>query len=207
VRSSLVYSTFGGTASGVRCVALSVSITLPKNPAVVSVHTLSILGYWRQKWWKLIEDLSRKDNTCRAHGQAGNVQSLRRPRVAGVAEIVRSSRGIEDALGIGAGTNVAGRRFIVRGQIVPQKLRQTLDAIPRHVDKNSVGSTEKGFRRDLEWNDKHDCRSRGERSQNVPYTGISSHVVIARAPAEDKVTCARKLRLQSGRRTTYLRHG
>src|SRR6266446_2334172 len=57
---------------------------------------------------------------------------------AGMTENVRSGRGIEDALGVETGANATGRRFLVHGQMVPQKLRETLDTIPRHVDnKNS----------------------------------------------------------------------
>src|SRR4029077_14530813 len=96
-----------------------------------------------QKWWKLVEDLSRENDACRAYGQAGNLQRLGRPCVAGVAEIVRSSGGIKDALGIGTGTNAAGSPFLVHGQIVPQKLRETFDTTRRHMDNNSVGGTEK----------------------------------------------------------------
>ncbi len=66
-----------------------------------------------QKWWKLVEDLSRENDACRAYGQAGNPQRLGRPCVAGVAKIVRSSGGIEDALGIETGTNAAGSPFLV----------------------------------------------------------------------------------------------
>jgi hypothetical protein len=66
-----------------------------------------------QKWWKLVEDLSRENDACRAYGQAGNPQRRGRPCVAGVAKIVRSSGGIEDALGIETGTNAAGSPFLV----------------------------------------------------------------------------------------------
>ena len=124
-----------------------------------------------------------------------------------MAEIVRSSRGIEDALGIGAGTNAARRSFLVCRQIIPQKLRKTFDAIPRDVDKKNVGSTEKHCGRDLQWNNEHDRRSRNDRPQNVPDVSASSHVVIARAPAEHQVPCVRKLRLQTRQRTPYLRQG
>ena len=40
----------------------------------------------------------------------------------GVAKIVRSSGGIEDALGIETATNAAGSPFLVCSQIVPQQL-------------------------------------------------------------------------------------
>jgi len=47
----------------------------------------------------------------------------------------------------------------------------------------------------------HDRRSRSDGPENVADARISSHVVIARSPAEDKVACARKCRLHGGQRT------
>jgi hypothetical protein len=159
-----------------------------------------------QKWWKLVEDLSRENDACRAYWQSGNPQRLGRPCVAGVAKIVRSSGGIKDALGIETGTNAAGSPFLVCSQIVPQQLRETFDTTRRHVDNNSVRNPEKRFRGHFEWNDEHDCRSRSDGPENVADARISSHVVIARSPAEDKVACARKFRFQSGQRTIYRPH-
>jgi hypothetical protein len=75
------------------------------------------------------------------------------------------------------------------------RITKTLEA-----PKNNCG-------RDLEWNGEHDRRSRNDRPQNVPDVSVSSHVVIARAPAENQVPCARKLRLQNRQRTPYLRQG
>lgn len=156
-----------------------------------------------QKWWKLVEDLSRENDACRVYWQAGNAQSLGRPCIAGVTKIIRSTGSVEDALGIGTRTNAVGRPFLVCDQIAPQKLRETFDPTPRHVDNKSVGNPENRFRRHFERNDEHDRRSRSERSQNVPHAGISSHVIVAGAPAEHEVPCARKLWLQSGQWTTY----
>src|SRR5439155_16742538 len=102
------------------------------------------------------------------------------------------------------GCDAAWRPFLLDGGIVPQELRQTLDALQRRMDNKDIGSTEKRFGRHLEWNEKRDCRSRSDRPQNLPDARVSSHVVIARAPAEDKVTGARKLRLQRGQRAGHL---
>jgi hypothetical protein len=148
-----------------------------------------------QSWWNLVEDLSREIDACRAYWQAGNLQCLGRPCVVGAAKIVRSSGGMEDAFGIETGTNAAGNSFLVCSQIVPQQLRETFDTTRRHMDNNSVRNPEKRLRGDFEWNDELDCRSRSDGPENVADARISSHVVIARSPAEDKVACARKFRL------------
>ena len=47
----------------------------------------------------------------------------------------------------------------------------------------------------------HDRRSRSDGPENVADVRISSHIVIARSPAEDKIACARKFRLHGGQRT------
>src|ERR1700726_1712922 len=150
-----------------------------------------MLPFTLKKGWKLVEDRSRENVPCRAYRQAGNPQRLGRPCVAGVAKIVRSSGGIEDALGKETGTNAAGSPFLVCSQVVPQQLRETFDTTRRHADNNSVRNPEKRFRGHFEWNDEHDCRSRSDGPENVADAGISRHIVIARSPAEDKVACAR----------------
>ena len=93
---------------------------------------MRVLGvrYWLQKQPELIEHLTREDDAGCAHGQASNAQCLRRPSVAGMTEVVGSGRGMEDALRKGAGRNTAWKFFLIDGQIVPQKLRQTSDAPP-----------------------------------------------------------------------------
>ena len=83
-----------------------------------------------QKRWKLVEHLTREDDALCAHRRASNAQSLGSPGVAGMTEVVGSGRGMEDALRKGAGRNTAWKFFLIDGQIVPQKLRQTSDAPP-----------------------------------------------------------------------------
>src|ERR1700730_13074645 len=148
-----------------------------------------------QSWWNLVENLSREIDACRAYWQAGNLQCLGRPCVVGAAKIVRSSGGMEDAFGIETGTNAAGSSFLVCSQIVPQQLRETFDTTRRHMDNNSVRNPEKRFRGDFEWNTSMTAGPEATARRMSPMPGISSHVVIARSSAEDKVACARKFRL------------
>src|SRR5215472_16123790 len=133
---------------------------LIKEPNRTLVRAMAV-RYWLQKRPELVEHLTREDDAGCAHGQAGNAQSLRRPGVPGVTEIVCSGRGIEDALRKGAGFNRARRPLLVGSQVVPQELRETFDARPRRRDCKSIGSTEERFRRNLERDDKHYCRSWG----------------------------------------------
>ena len=87
------------------------------------MHAVDWVTYRLQNRWKLVEDLTRENHTRRAHRQAGNLQSLGSPSVAGVTEIVHLCGGVEDALGIGPSANALGTSILVNGQIIPQKLR------------------------------------------------------------------------------------
>jgi UvrD-like helicase C-terminal domain len=111
-----------------------------------------VLVRWLQERSNLIKDLACEHNTCRAHGQAGNLQTLGCPCIAGMTEIVRSRRGIEDALRKGACANATWGPFFVHRQIVPQMLRETYEAIGRHVYDDNIGTAEKHFGRHLEGN-------------------------------------------------------
>src|SRR5262245_27175589 len=73
--------------------------------------------YRRQKWRKLVEDLTREHDASRGYGQAGNAQRLGRPCIAGVTKIIRSSGRVENALRIGTSTDAAGTPILVCGQI------------------------------------------------------------------------------------------
>src|SRR5215469_17563720 len=121
---------------------------LIKEPNRTSVRALAV-RYWLQKRPELVEHLTREDDAGCAYGHASNAQSLRRPGVAGMTEVVGSGRGMEDALRKGAGRNTAWKFFLIDGQIVPQKLRQTSDALLRHRNRKSIGSTEERFGRSL----------------------------------------------------------
>src|SRR6516162_185674 len=102
---------------------------------------------------------------------------------------------IEDALGIGTEADAARRPLLVHSQIVPQKLCEPLDALPWRREYKNVGSTKKGFRRNLERNDQHHRRPRSGRPQEIADARILGHVVVARSPPENQVAGARKVRL------------
>ena len=55
---------------------------------------------------ELIEKLTRINDARRTDRQAGRLQSLGRPSVAGMREVERTGRGIEDASGIGPDPDV-----------------------------------------------------------------------------------------------------
>src|SRR5215472_6795510 len=103
-----------------------------------------------KKRWKLVEHLTREYNPRRGHGQAGNAQRLSSPCVASMAEVIRSGGGVEDALRIRADSNTTWRPLLIRGQVVPQKLRQTLDVLLRRRDIKSIGNPEDRLVRSLE---------------------------------------------------------
>ena len=122
---------------------------LIKEPNRRSARALAV-RYWLQKRPELVEHLTREDDAGCAHGQASNAQSLRRPGVAGMTETVRSCGGVEDTLRNGTGFNRAWRPLLVGSQIVPQILRETLDALLRRTDRKTIGSPEGRLRRNLE---------------------------------------------------------
>jgi hypothetical protein len=160
-----------------------------------------------QNRWKLVEHLTREYNPRCGHGQAGNAQRLGSPCVASMPEVIRSGGGVEDALRVRADSNTTWRPLLIRGQVVPQKLRQTLDALLRRRDRKSIGNPEDRLGRSLERYDEHDCWSRSGRPQQIRDARILSHVIVACAPAEHQVPSGWKGRLQSRQRTAYLRHG
>ena len=160
-----------------------------------------------KKRWKLVEHLTREYNPRRGHGQAGNAQRLSSPCVASMAEVIRSGGGVEDALRIRADSNTTWRPLLIRGQVVPQKLRQTSDALLRRRDRKSIGNPEDRLGRSLERYDEHDCWSRSGRPQQIRDARILSHVIVACAPAEHQVPSGWKGRLQSRQGTAYFRYG
>jgi len=179
---------------------------LIKEPNRTSVRAMAV-RYWLQKRPELVEHLTREDDAGCAHGQAGNAQRLSSPCVASMAEVIRSGGGVEEALRIRADSNTTWRPLLIRGQVVPQKLRQTLDALLRRRDRKSIGNPEDRLGRSLERYDEHDCWSRSGRPQQIRDARILSHVIVACAPAEHQVPSGWKGRLQSRQRTAYFRYG
>jgi len=124
-----------------------------------------------------------------------------------MAEVVRSARGVEDALRIRAGSKTTWRPLLICNQVLPQKLRETLDALLRRRDRKSIGGPEGRLGRTLERYDEHDCWPRIGRPQQIRDAWILSHVIIVRTPAEDQVPGGWKVGFQSRQRSAYLGHG
>ena len=85
------------------------------------MHAVDWVTYRLQNRWKLVEDLTRENHARSTYRQAGNPQSLGRPCVTGMTEIVCSRGSIEDALRIGTGADAARGPFLVHRQIIPKK--------------------------------------------------------------------------------------
>src|SRR6516164_10710969 len=100
-------------------------------------------------------------------------------------ETVCPGGGIKDALRVGTGADPPRRPILVHGQIIPQKIRETLDSSLWRRESKHIGSTEKRLRRNLDRNDEHERRTGSERSQQVADARILGHVIVMRPPTEN----------------------
>jgi hypothetical protein len=73
------------------------------------------------------------------------VQRLGRPSVAGMTETVRQGGAIKDAFRIGTGADAPWWPLLVHGQMIPQKIWETLDAPRWRRENKHIRSAEKRF--------------------------------------------------------------
>ena len=73
-------------------------------------------------------------------------------------------------------------------------------ATPRYRHGKDVGSAGKRLWRGLQRDDEEYCRSWNERPQQILESGISRHVIVTGAPAEDQIACIPEIGLQCRRK-------